>query len=88
MQHDMAAMAAHSPLGLAPSRMGSGTSWLPDSSPLRSATATWRGWMISLQGTVFGQYVDQSTKRGDQQLGITDWEMIMATRQIGDGFLH
>lgn len=88
MQHDMAAMAAHSPLGLPQSRMGSGTSWLPDSSSFRAATAIWGRWMISLQGAVFGQYVDQSTKRGDQQLGITDWEMMMATRPLGDGFLH
>ena len=88
VQHDMAGMSAHSPFGLPQSRMGSGTSWLPDSSPLRAATAMWGGWMISLQAAVFGQYVDQSTKRGDQQLGITDWEMVMATRALLGGFLH
>jgi hypothetical protein len=32
--------------------------------------------------------VDQSTRRGDRQFGITDWEMLMARREIRGGVLR
>lgn len=44
-----------------------------------------RGWTASLSGRAFVQYVDQSTKRGDRQLGVTDWQMLMASRRAGPG---
>ena len=31
-------------------RLGSGTSWLPDSSPVRAVTARWGQWLVSLHG--------------------------------------
>lgn len=45
-------------------------------------------WTIGFHGSVFIQYDDQSTKRGDTQLGVIDWEMAMATRRIGNGQLE
>jgi hypothetical protein len=33
-------------------------------------------------------YNDQLSRRGDTQLGLIDWEMLMAMRRIGSGLLH
>lgn len=41
-----------------------------------------------LHGVVFGQYDHQGSDRGDSQLGIVDWEMLMAMRPVGSGMLH
>ena len=87
-QHDMTAMATGAPLGVSHSRLGSGTSWLPDSSPMRAATGMWGNWSVSLHGSAYGQYDDQFTKRGDQQIGVTDWEMAMAMRPVSGGLLQ
>lgn len=76
------------PLGLPQSCMGSGTSWLPDASPLRDVPFMPGQWMLSLQGKAYLQYVNQSTRRGDTQLAITDWEMLMAMRSVGQGQLR
>lgn len=83
--HDMSAMAMQSPLGIRAARMGSGTSWLPDSTRVRDIHTMRGSWMLSLQAKAYGQYVNQSTKRGDTQFGLTDWEMLMAMRPVGTG---
>src|SRR4051812_44178291 len=81
-------MSMSSPLGIPHSRIGSGTSWLPDSSRVRAVERMYGPWMVSLHGVAFGQYDDQGTQRGDTQLGLTDWEMMMAMRAAGGGMLH
>ena len=40
------------PLGIPMSRMGSGTSWLPDASPMRAYHFTPHGWMLMVHGDV------------------------------------
>jgi hypothetical protein len=88
-QHgDMQMPAVMRPLGLPDSRMGSGTSWLPDASAMRALHGSWRGWMLMLHGTAFLQYTDQGSIRGDSQLGLTDWEMATAAHSLGGGFLQ
>src|SRR5437868_3745082 len=89
-QHDMSTMGMtmtmpSSPFGMPHSRIGSGTSWLPDSSPVREVMRMWGPWMVSLHGTAYGMYDDQLTKRGDQKPGINDWEMLMAMRPLAGG---
>jgi hypothetical protein len=76
------------PLGISHTRMGSGTTWLPDSSPMHANHKMWGKWMVMLHGVAFLQYDKQYTRRGDDQLGIIDWEMIMAMRRVGSGMLH
>ncbi len=44
--------------------------------------------MVMFQGSAALHYDDQATKRGDQQLGATDWEMLMAMRALGGGVLQ
>jgi hypothetical protein len=90
-QHDMAQMegmeraALAWPLGMPMSRLGSGTSWLPDSSPITAAHRMAGAWMLMLDGAMFGQYDRQGSLQGDTQLGLTDWEMLMAARSLGGG---
>jgi hypothetical protein len=82
--HSMGDMI-NGPLGISHVRMGSGTSWLPDSSPMHANHKMWGDWTVMLHGVAFGQYDDQGSKRGDKQLGIVDWEMVMAMRRVGTG---
>lgn len=85
--HDMASMM-EGPLGLSHVRMGSGTSWMPDSSPMHANHKMWGDWTVMLHGVAFGQYDYQGSKRGDAQLGVVDWEMLMLMRRVGTGMLH
>jgi hypothetical protein len=76
------------PLGISHARMGSGTSWMPDSSPMHANHKMWGKWEAMVHGVAFAEYDDQGSTRGDRQLGIIDWEMLMAMRRVGSGMLH
>jgi hypothetical protein len=76
------------PLGLSHARMGSGTTWLPDSTPMYAVHRMWGDWTLMLHGAAFAQYDHQGSDRGDDQVGVIDWEMAMAMRRIGTGQLH
>jgi hypothetical protein len=86
-EHDMASMM-DGPLGISHERMGSGTAWMPDNSPMHANHKMLGDWTIMLHGVAFGQYDYQGSDRGDSQLGIVDWEMLMAMRSVGSGRLH
>jgi len=75
-------------LGIPLTRLGSGTSWLPDASPMRSIDWTAGRWMLMAHGSVFGQFDQQTGLRGDDQLGIADHEMLMALRSLAGGALR
>jgi hypothetical protein len=75
-------------LGISHTRMGSGTTWLPDSSPMHANHKRWGDWTAMIHGVAFLEYDKQYTRRGDDQLGIIDWEMVMAMRRVGSGMLH
>ncbi len=79
--------AAPSPLGIPMSRTGSGTSWLPDSSPMHARHVAAGSWELMLHGEAFVQYDRQFTKRGDEQLGSINWGMLMARHPLGGGVL-
>lgn len=76
------------PLGISHARIGSGTSWLPDSSPMHALHTAWGSWNVMFHGSASLVYNDQLSRRGDTQLGLVDWEMLMAMRRIGTGLLH
>lgn len=84
MQHGMMTMA----LGLPMSRIGSGTSWLPDASPMHVAHYQLGRWELMLHGLAFGMYDRQFTDRGDDQVSSPNWAMLMATRPLGGGMLQ
>src|SRR4051812_36690931 len=65
-QHDMAAMSQ--PSGQAPAtREGSGTSWLPDESPMYALHRQAGGWMLMGHGSAFLQYLHETGVRGSEQ---------------------
>src|SRR3954470_583926 len=76
------------PLGISHVRMGSGTTWLPDRSTMYANHKMWGQWMAMLHGVAFLQYDAQGGPRGDDQLGVVDWEMVMAMRRVKGGLLH
>jgi len=79
---------ARRPFGIPMSRMGSGTSWLPDASPMRAYHFMPNGWTVMLHGDVDLYYDHQGTTRGDDQFGSTNWAMLMAMHPVGAGMLH
>ena len=70
-------------LGIPMSRMGSGTSWIPDAVTLPTRDVMRGGWDLMGHGFLFGQYDDQGGTRGAHQLGSLNWAMLLATRAIG-----
>jgi hypothetical protein len=88
-QHESHAMSGASmPLGIPWTRLGSGTSWIPDAAPMYAAHRTTAGWTLMLHGAAFAQYDRQNSPRGDAQLGLVDWEMLMALRQAAGGVVR
>src|SRR5438874_3888093 len=86
MQHPMEMHAG--PLGIPETRMGSGTSWLPDASPMHAAHIALGDWTLMVHGKVFFQYDWQGGSRGSNQLGIVNWAMAVASRPLGGGQLQ
>jgi hypothetical protein len=66
------------------SREGSGTSWLPDSSPMYGKMFMSGGDMLMLHGAIFPRYTNVSTRRGDDRIDAPNWIMGMYSHQLGD----
>jgi len=73
------------PVSLSMDRMGSGTTWIPDAVTLPSRHKMFGAWDVMAHGFVFGQYDNQSGRRGDDQLGSLNWAMLMASRELAGG---
>lgn len=86
MQHPKEMSAG--PLGIPETRMGSGTAWLPDDTPMHAAHYMLGRWTIMLHGEGFIQYDWQGESRGASQLGIVNWVMVAASRAFGGGQLQ
>lgn len=90
-QHDMSHMTSTTPslpLGVPLSRVGSATSWLPDSSPMHAHHFSVGNWSLMLHGAANVQYDHQNGFRGDEQFGLIDWEMLMAARPLAGGLFR
>src|SRR5207249_887090 len=66
------------------SREGSGTSWLPDSSPMYGRMFMFDENMLMLHGAIFPRYTDVSTRRGDDRIDAPDWIMAMFSHPLGN----
>jgi len=66
-------------------RMGSGTTWIPDAVTLPSRHKMLGAWEVMAHGFVFGQYDNQSGRRGADQFGSLNWMMLMASRELAGG---
>jgi hypothetical protein len=83
--HEMQ-MEMHSSIDLADpmSREGSGTSWLPDSSPMYGKMFMFGENMLMLHGAIFPRYTNVSTRRGDDRIDAPNWMMGMYSHPLGD----
>jgi hypothetical protein len=74
-------------LSLPMTRNGSGTGWLPDSSPMYGKMFHKRGWMMMLHGNIFLRYNNQDAfragERGASKFDAPNWIMGMAQKKLG-----
>lgn len=66
-------------------RYGSGTTWLPDSSPVVGLHRQIGGWRLMGHGMLYAGLNVQGTRRGATELISTNWLMLMASRTLGSG---
>ncbi len=69
------------------SRSASGTSWLPDESPMYAVHKPAGEWRLSAHGSLFVQFLEDGGDRGYSQTGSINWLMGMASRPAGTGRL-
>jgi hypothetical protein len=79
--------------GVAYPPSGSGTAWLPRSTPERGFHVNlnpghWPEWEVMIHGSVFGQFVQEFGPRGNYQLGSVNFVMADALRPLGRGVFH
>ncbi len=87
-QHDMQHMSHAAEPAMTSGRGASGTSWLPDETPMYAIHGQSGEWMLMAHGNVFLQYLHEGGRRGDDQAGSINWFMGMADRQLGDAHLQ
>jgi hypothetical protein len=80
-------------LNLPMSRDGSGTSWLPDASPMYGYMIHANGWMFMFHGDIFIRYNRQDLgsagSRGGEKWDAPDMLMAMGQKQVGkNGLFH
>ena len=64
-------------------RDGSGTSWVPDATPLYAYMIPGKKWMSMVHGSMFGRYTHQSGARGGTKFDAPNWLMGMTQRKVG-----
>lgn len=82
-QHAMAPAA--DPAGLFSTREASGTSWVPDATPMYAWMHEARGWGLMVHGQAYAQALVESGEdhRSGRQAGGTSWLMAVARRRVG-----
>jgi hypothetical protein len=66
------------------SRESSGTSWLPDSTPMYGKMFMFGESMLMLHGAISPRYTNVSTRRGDDRIDAPNWIMGMFSHPIGE----
>jgi hypothetical protein len=75
--------SAHTPT-LFNAREASGTSWLPQESPMYGIQREAGSWSFMFHGNAFAQVLHEASERGDTQAGSINWFMAMARRSAGN----
>jgi hypothetical protein len=65
-------------------REASGTSWLPDTTPMYGYHRQSGAWDLMLHGNAFAQFLYENGNRGGDQGGSINWFMAMARRPAGN----
>ena len=73
--------------GLFAARDASGTSWLPEQTPMLGLHRSAGGWEVMVHGNLFAQFLYEGGEvhRRSHQAGSINWLMGMARRRAGDG---
>ncbi len=66
------------------SREGSGTSWLPESTPMYGRMWMFGNDTLMLHGAAFPRYTYASTQRGDDRIDAPNWIMAMYSHPLSD----
>ena len=66
-------------------REGSGTAWLPDTTPMYAIHRQRGPWLFMAHDNLYLQFLRESGERGGDQVGSINWVMGMARRNIGAG---
>lgn len=86
-EHEMPPMSHAFSLNLPMTRNGSGTGWLPDSTPMYGYMIHGKKWMYMIHGNVFLRYVKTDIAgagtRGSEKYDAINWFMGMGQRRIG-----
>jgi hypothetical protein len=84
-------MTSQFSLDLPMNRDGSGTSWLPDETPMYMYMVHGKKWMHMFHGSFFARYNKQDLfnkgSRGGSQFDVPNWFMYMAQRKVGSNGL-
>lgn len=83
MDHAMADMPSSVNLLDPMGREGSGTSWLPDSTPMFGKMIMSDKSMTMLHGVIHPRYVHVGSERGDSRVDAPNWFMAMNSRPMG-----
>ena len=86
----MAGMMPSYPLDIPMTRLGSGTSWLPDAAAMHAHHLATGDWVVMLHYQAFVDYDRQQSSRsidGFGQVNSINWFMGMASHPIGEGRL-
>lgn len=76
---------------LTPTRDASGTSWLPETTPMYGMHRPWRGWDVRVNGVASVQFLYEPGDRhrtggnGNRETSIVNWGMVQARRGAGSG---
>lgn len=90
---DMLSMSMNSQysLGLSMNRDGSGTSWVPDETPMYAYMINGKKWMTMIHGSIFLRYNNQdlfnSGSRGAHKIDAPNWFMVMTQHKVGQNGL-
>ncbi len=66
------------------SRESSGSSWVPDSTPMYGRMLMFGDDMLMLHGAIFPRYVNANTRRGDDRIDAPNWFMAMYSHPLGE----
>jgi hypothetical protein len=65
-------------------RESSGSSWVPDSTPIYGRMLMFGDDMLMLHGAIFPRYVNANTRRGDDRIDAPNWFMAMYSHPLGE----
>src|SRR2546423_8885272 len=65
-------------------RGASGSSWVPDSTPIYGRMLMFGENMLMLHGAIFPRYLNVNTRRGDDRIDAPNWFMAMYSHPLGE----